>query len=192
MTAGYQKLTSNLGAMMASADRGRMVARVGLVSSYDPDGYIAKVRVMPEDVESGWLPIAVGMAGQAWGAYFGPSIDDQVIVLFIQGDINSGVIIGALSSDQDPPPRIMPGEIHLRARDDTAAIVLGQDGTITSRGEWTHVGPLHVSETVTVGVDVLAGGLVKAGDISLSEHNHDQPNDSHGDAQQPTDPPNPS
>ena len=44
------------------------------------------------------------MAGKERGAYFPFEIDDEVVVGFIDGDLDQPVILGALWSDQDPPP----------------------------------------------------------------------------------------
>ena len=39
---------------------GRYSERHGLVTSYDPKTYLAKVTYQPEGQESGWLPIETG------------------------------------------------------------------------------------------------------------------------------------
>jgi uncharacterized protein involved in type VI secretion and phage assembly len=59
------------------------------------------------------------MAGKERGAYFPFEIDDEVLVGFIDGCIDRPVILGALWSDQDPPP----GEIDTSDSNNTRAIV---------------------------------------------------------------------
>jgi uncharacterized protein involved in type VI secretion and phage assembly len=44
------------------------------------------------------------MAGKERGAYFPFEIDDEVVVGFIEGNLDLPVILGALWSDEDPPP----------------------------------------------------------------------------------------
>jgi uncharacterized protein involved in type VI secretion and phage assembly len=44
------------------------------------------------------------MAGNRRGAYFPFEVGDEVLAGFIDGDLDQPVILGALWSDQDPPP----------------------------------------------------------------------------------------
>ncbi|ACY16167.1 phage baseplate assembly protein V [Haliangium ochraceum] len=65
--------------------------------------------------ESFWARIAVPMAGKERGTYFLPEIDDQVLVVFIHGEIERPVVIGSLWSGQDKPPENnQNGENNLR------------------------------------------------------------------------------
>lgn len=50
---------------------GRYVERHGLVTSYDPKTYLAKVTFQPEGQESGWLPIETGHIGNGFGIAIG-------------------------------------------------------------------------------------------------------------------------
>lgn len=76
---------------------------MGIVSSYDPVHYAAKVKLDPEFpdpdqpgnvTESGWLPIMTHWSGNGWGCYSPPSIGDQVPVIFLENHGGSGFIIG--------------------------------------------------------------------------------------------------
>lgn len=158
MTAGYDRLRSNLAQLAKMAGQGQMDARAGTVSSYDPDGYLVKIRLQPEDIETGWLPIGQLMVGQGWGICAGPAIGDQALCVFLQGDINAGVCVCFLGSDEDPPPRVLSGEVHLRAQGDAASIILKPDGSIASKGTWTHTGDLVASGTINGQTDVIAAG----------------------------------
>lgn len=115
--------------------------KLGLVSSYDPVNYLVKVRLMPQDVETGWLPIEGIMAGAAFGVYAGPSVDDEAVVHFTEGDPLSGVCSGFLGNDVDKPPTVQSGEIFLIAKGETpASIKLDAAGNIASAGTWVHTG----------------------------------------------------
>ena len=59
--------------------------KTGIISGYDPASYAAKVRLQPEDVETGWLPIRTPWAGNGWGMFCPPDIDDEVEVQFQDG-----------------------------------------------------------------------------------------------------------
>lgn len=111
---------------------GRYNERHGVVTSYDPKKYLAKVTFQPEGQESGWLPIETGHIGQGYGIVIGlqpgqggvdqqgqggqagqPSSNqgDQVVVRFQEGDFEGGKIVQRVHSDQDKPPEAKPGEI---------------------------------------------------------------------------------
>jgi phage baseplate assembly protein gpV len=111
---------------------GRYSERHGIVTSYDPKHYLAKVTFQPEGQESGWLPIETGHIGQGYGIVIGlqpgqggvsaagvggqagsqsSNQGDQVIVRFQEGDFESGKIVQRVHSDQDTPPQAQSGEI---------------------------------------------------------------------------------
>jgi hypothetical protein len=50
---------------------GRYSERHGMVTSYDPDKYLAKVKFQPEGQESGWIPIETGHIGNGYGIAVG-------------------------------------------------------------------------------------------------------------------------
>ncbi|MCW5783301.1 MAG: phage baseplate assembly protein V [Nitrospirales bacterium] len=78
-----------------------------VTNNQDPDGY-GRVKVkfpwLEEESESDWVKVASFMAGKERGGVFLPEVDDEVLVAFEQGDINHPFVIGALWSQEDPPP----------------------------------------------------------------------------------------
>lgn len=96
---------------------GRYTERHGLVTSYDPQKYLAKVTYQPEGQESGWLPIETGHIGAGYGIAIGltpgggKNDGDQVIIRHQEGDFESGKIVQRVHSDQDTPPTAQSGEI---------------------------------------------------------------------------------
>ncbi|WP_407146229.1 hypothetical protein [Bradyrhizobium sp. ORS 86] len=110
----------------------RYSERHGIVTSYDPKKYLAKVTFQPEGQESGWLPIETGHIGEGYGILIGlqpggggaqpagsqgggatDNQGDQVIVRFQEGDFEAGKIVQRVHSDQDTPPQVQSGEIML-------------------------------------------------------------------------------
>lgn len=87
--------------------------RLGLVSSLDQANYCAKVRIQPEDAETGWLPIASEWVGNGWGLFCPPEINDMVVVEFQEGDFEAGIITRRLYNDSDRPLSVAPGEFWL-------------------------------------------------------------------------------
>ena len=81
---------------------------IGLVTNNkDPDG-LGRVKVkfpwLSQDDESYWARVLTPMAGNDRGIYFLPEVDDEVLVAFEQGDMNSPYILGSLWNGQDKPP----------------------------------------------------------------------------------------
>jgi len=76
----------------------------------DPDGPGGRVKVrypwLPEGDrdQSYWAPICVPMIGAEFGTYTLPDVDDEVVVVFLAGDINTPIVIGGGWSASDPPP----------------------------------------------------------------------------------------
>ncbi len=53
---------------------------------------------------SPWVRVAQGAAGPNWGGVFLPRIGTEVLVDFIEGDIDRPLIVGQLYNEADPPP----------------------------------------------------------------------------------------
>jgi uncharacterized protein involved in type VI secretion and phage assembly len=128
--------------------------RMAIVSSYDPDRYAVKVRMQPENFETGWMPLATPGAGNGFGVFIPPAIGDQVLLTHIEGAGGSPVAVAAIYSDEDRPVvddiggcpaneiRIVhksgarlrllgDGQIEIRAKDGVQ-VVLKPDGTVTN------------------------------------------------------------
>lgn len=111
----------------------RYSERHALVTSYDPEKYLAKVTLQPEGQESGWLPIETGHIGEGYGIAIGlqpgsgnsgdtgnpgnsenasqDAHGDQVIIRHQEGDFESGKIVQRVHSDSDKPPTVQSGEM---------------------------------------------------------------------------------
>lgn len=125
------------------------VARFGLVSSFDPAAYAARVLVQPENILSGWLPIVSAWVGAGWGIAAPLTPGDQVLVLAQEGDAEHGVILGCVWSAVDKPMATPSGELWIQHQSGSFLKLLN-DGTIA----------LHAP------VVNVKGNLVVSGDIS--------------------------
>lgn len=94
-----------------AADRGRIYGVVvGIVTNNrDPDG-AGRVKVrfpwLSDEDESNWARVAVPMAGKQMGVYFLPEVDDEVLVAFDHGAVDSPIVLGSLWNGKDPPPEV--------------------------------------------------------------------------------------
>jgi phage baseplate assembly protein V len=125
------------------------VARFGLVSSFDPAAYAARVLVQPENVLSGWLPILSAWVGAGWGFAAPLTPGDQVLVLAQEAEAEHGVVLGCVWSAVDKPLAAPSGELWLQHQSGSF-VKLKNDGTIAL-------------QAATVNV---TGNLVVTGDIS--------------------------
>lgn len=84
----------------------RADTRIGIVDSYDPNLYCAKVRLQPENVLTGFMPILTEWVGNGWGIVCPPSAGDVVDVHFQEGGKNAGFISKRFFSSKTLPPTV--------------------------------------------------------------------------------------
>ena len=111
MTAS--RLLNSLRAQSQMAAQGRGSMRLGLVTSYDPATYSVKVSMQPDNVESGWVPLAAQAVGNGWGILTPPAIGDQILVLMQDSDPEAGVAAWCLFNTVDVPPVVPTGEFWM-------------------------------------------------------------------------------
>lgn len=170
-------IKGHLAAMLARQPQ----PRYGLVQSFDPATYTARVLVQPENELSGWLPVLTQWVGNGWGLFAPPSPGDQVKLVPQAGSGQSYAIIGGVFSLVDQPLPAPSGEFWL-VHGKGQFIKLCNDGSITSSGTWNHEGDFNATGAVIAGFGT--------GDqVGLQTHTHQQGNDSAGDAEVPTNAP---
>lgn len=139
------KLINALKMRSATMDTLTGTPRWGLVQSYDPQNYLAKVLIQPEGVLSGWLPIVTPMVGPNWGMMMPLAQGQQVIVIPDGGDSEQGVILGGTWDTQTPVPQIpaAPGGSNSTLQSGEVALVSGQGSFIRlcADGTMLIVGP---------------------------------------------------
>lgn len=154
-------------ARAAQLDQGWGQARLGTVTSVDPDTYTARVAIQPENVLSGWLPIASLWVGNGWGLACPPSPGDQVLVISHEGDSQQGLLIGRIWSKAAKPVAATSGEFWM-VHEKGSYLKLLNDGSIEScTGTWTHHG-----DFIATGNVYDAHGSVASLRIHYNEHTH--------------------
>lgn len=148
--------------------------RMAQVRSYDPNNYAVKCLLMPENVETGWLPVASNWVGNGWGLFTPPSPGDWVALQFAEGDIDAGMVAGRLWTGLAPPVAVPSGEFWLVHRSGSSLVfhndgsvvlntqagltaTVGQNANITVSGnvnssasQWVHQGPVQIKGALTV------------------------------------------
>lgn len=194
------RLANAMRAQALLAGNSHADTRVGLVTGYDPNRYAVKVSLMPEGVETGWLPLLSPWVGDGWGLFAGPSVGDLVEVGFEQGSFEAGYAAMRFYNDQDRPLPCPSGEFWLAHRSGSL-LKFRNDGTIelhaatamtSSAPLWTHTGDVLVHGNITgdgglcmsgggsgaagasveVSGAIVATGNVTAGGIDLETHVH--------------------
>lgn len=97
---------------------------VGIVTNNtDDDGDYGRVKVkyptIDSTLESFWAPVVSVGAGNKRGLMFLPEVNDEVLVGFVNGDINRPYVLGGLWNGQDVPPQaksaaVVNGQVEIR------------------------------------------------------------------------------
>lgn len=180
-------LRSNIAQMAQMAAARNASMRVGLVTSVDPATYSAKVSLQPAPAEgdapeTGWLPVWSPWVGNGWGFYALPARGDQVLVLFLEGDVQAGLVLGALYSDEDRPLTAPQGELWVQ-HTGGAFLKFQNDGSVHMKApsglaieaNTTITGTLHTTQDITCDTTVTATTDVVGGGKHLKTHTHTDP-----------------
>lgn len=123
------------------------VCRQGIVTSYDPNTYSARVTLAPDETKTGWLPIASLWIGNGWGCYAPPNIGDMCSVEFISGDLNAGFLECRFWNNTDRPLSVPSGEFWL-VHQSGSCLKFHNDGSVDFDA--------HTNLNVTVGGNLTA------------------------------------
>jgi uncharacterized protein involved in type VI secretion and phage assembly len=80
---------------------------IGIVADLDDPEALGRVRVkFPHlnDELSDWSRLAAPLGGKETGWFLRPNVNDEVLVLWEQGDARRSYVVGSLWSKVDPPP----------------------------------------------------------------------------------------
>lgn len=144
----------------------RAMVRMGILSAYDPNNYAAKVRLQPEDVETGWLPIHSPAAGNGYGFFFGPTPGDVVEVHFQEGGKGAGFVGLRQFGDVNRPVPVQSGEFMV-IHPSGSTFRLTNDGKSTVADSSGASFTLNADGSATLDADLLVNGDIRAtGDIT--------------------------
>jgi phage protein D/phage baseplate assembly protein gpV len=97
---------------------------IGIVTNNkDPEDW-GRVKVkfpsLGDEIESNWARLVTPGGGAETGFYSLPEVNDEVLVVFEHGDVNSPFVIGGLWNGRDKPPIpsskvLKDGKVHQRA-----------------------------------------------------------------------------
>lgn len=139
-----------LNAMRLQAQRAlseHTTTRVALIHNYNPNEYVARATLQPDDVQTGYLPIAAAWVGNGWGMFSPPPENALGLVAFPEGNINAGIILGCFWNDVDRPLAVPSGEFWL-VHQTGSCIKFHNDGSVELDA--------NTNLTVTVGGNLTA------------------------------------
>lgn len=147
--SGHSALQNQMRLQAAMARGAFADAAIGVVSSLDIENYCAKVRLQPQNVETGWLPIASMWVGGGWGMFAPIPVGTQVTVVFAEASLDSGIITGALFHDRMRPLGCPEGEFWL-VHEGGAHLKFFNDGNVEIKAPLTTIdGELKVTGDIT-------------------------------------------
>ena len=172
------KVTNRYGRPVSGQMPGAVEAIV--IDNVDPEG-LARVKVkfptLPECPESYWARLSQPMAGQERGWVTIPEIGDEVLVVFMHGDINHALVVGGLHNGVDTPPYANEdGENNLRVfQSRSGHRVTFDDTSGAERIELvSHNKELHIVwDAANNIISVYSGGDIQ---IEAKEHLHIETN----------------
>ena len=119
-------------------------------------GAIPLAKVQVGDLKTAWLPMLVERAGGDQSSWL-LEVDEQVLVLSPSGELDQGVIVGALNQANTPSPA-KRASIHQHNY---------ADGAVISYDREAHALNADLPEGVTVTISA-KGGLTFTGDLTLA------------------------
>lgn len=165
-----------LQAEMAGSARAQV--KVGLVSGYDATNFSVKVKLQPEGIETGWLPLLSPWVGNGWGMFCAPSIGDMIEVQFEQGSAEAAFACMRFFNDEDRPLAAPSGEFWLVHKSGGFA-KLTNDGKLLLNGQAEiDLTTPALNITVSGNANVSVGGTLVS---SAASWNHSGPLSVNGD-----------
>lgn len=166
-----------------AADNAAAIAQpcIGIIQSVDPLRHLARVTVQPDNVLSGWLPLATPVIG--WQML--PAIGSQAVIVPRDGDKRNGVIVAYAYSNPNPPPQVpnaigtggtpnasntpMSGTESVLTGPSGAALRFCADGSVYIKAALHLDGPLIVNGPITSthgDITTQAGNITASGDLN--------------------------
>ena len=169
--SGYEDLTNLMKREAGRNDTHRKFILNGIIDSFESGSHSAKVILQPEGTITGWLPINTIGAGPM-SVVFGPSKGDACTVAFVDGDINSGEIIGFQHNDTKRSPGVQSGEGIIQGPGGSQ-VYFDKNGNVVVKGsgggKTSHNADGSITHTDSSGGVVhQAGGLVYLGSKTAS------------------------
>lgn len=163
-------LTNVMLAQALTSGKLRANTRIGKIIAYDPNTFSVRVEVQPFGEATGWMPLGSPWVGNNWGAFFAPSIGDEVVVNFQEGLLEAGLVSARLFTDASPPLQVPAGEAWL-VHSSGSSLKFKTDGSV----ELVSASKLNITVTGDVTLNVqgavnatVSNGMTLLGDLTVN------------------------
>ncbi|MDR3434024.1 MAG: phage baseplate assembly protein V [Rouxiella aceris] len=109
----------------------RDLIRIGVVSDIDTEQ--ALCRVQTGELVTNWLHWLTPRAGNA-RTWWAPSVGEQVLILSLGGELDTGFVLPAIYSDDFPAPSVSAQAYHIRFSDGAVMEYEPDTGTLAVSG----------------------------------------------------------
>ncbi|MCX9038823.1 phage baseplate assembly protein V [Citrobacter portucalensis] len=121
--------------------------RTGVITEVDTGKGLC--RVQTGDLETTWLNWLTPRAGRS-RVWWAPSVDEQVLLLCIGGDLTTAFVLPGIFCDVSPAPSTSADALHITFPDGAVIEYEPETGTLTASGIKTADVTASVSATITV------------------------------------------
>lgn len=144
--------------------------RIGHVLNYNAQNYTAQVELQPSGQPTAYLPILSLWVGNGWGLFSPPIIGQQVLVHFLEDDLESGIISLYTHNNVELPIACPSGEFWLVHQNGCSIKLTNQGGVLINAPNAINI----LSPSVNAGVSLSSvEKIVKETFVALfNEHTH--------------------
>ena len=107
----------------------KVILKQGKIKTYNPVDYTCTVILLPEDIETGRMPIYSMFAGNGWGMFAGASEGDLCAVFFIEGYSNMGFVFAYGFGGSKRPIETPSKQFHIQ-HENGSYVQLNNDGNV--------------------------------------------------------------
>lgn len=145
--------------------------KAATITGYDPKTYTMKAMLHPDERETAWFPVNTLHVGDNFGVAVGPTLGDQIVVGFIDNNMETPTHIGRLHSDKEKAPEVQSGEVLIKTGTGVT-IFIDKDGKL-----------LISSNGTPITIDASGGNIAIKGNVDFSDgyvkHNGHDIGDTH-------------
>lgn len=145
---------NNLNSLQEIARAIRNLIRTGIVTDVNLDEGLC--RIQTGGMQTTWLNWLTCRAGRS-RVWWAPSVDEQVLLLAIGGELDTAFVLPGIFSDDHPAPSASPDSIHVALPDGAVIEYEPEIGALTVSGFKT--ADITASDSITATVPLV---LVKA------------------------------
>lgn len=104
----------------------------GIVTAFDAATYRVKAHLPLLDTETDWIRVGSPYVGAGWGLRAPLHTGNEVVIIFPNGDLNNGIVVCALWSEECDPTA-QAGDAFALMHESGSMLRFGTDGSVVIR-----------------------------------------------------------